>query len=270
MKNRSFLIVIITVLSILPQFAFSANQYYAGDTLYVWARSGLNMRDSADIKAGKIQTLPFGTMVIVQDSKYPFEQETQKIRVINSRTIDGQKHPGYSLQGNWIKVITGDTEGYLFDGFLSKFQPLKIEEIELEGKMQLAAAEQIPEYFERIYGKLKKFNATPTNKWQSIQRTIFGNGATYEDIQYEVAGSEQIIIPDMDLEEAYLFFNMCFLLEKSNEPVDPEHFEEYPDFKSLKNVSEDHLHFIIDEIGNSLIIKQTGSFIVVNIDYMGC
>ncbi len=84
------------------------SRFKEGETLNVWAQSGLNMRDKPDAKATKITTIPYGAKVIVQPNigvKIPFEVEEFK---------------GFIVKGYWLLVKYGDTEGFVFDGFLSR------------------------------------------------------------------------------------------------------------------------------------------------------
>ncbi len=98
------------------------SRFKDGETLNVWASSGLNMRDKPDAKATKIAAIPYGAKVIVQQNigvKIPFEVEEFK---------------GFVVKGLWLLVKYGDKEGFVFDGFLSRLPaPKKADSLRFEG-----------------------------------------------------------------------------------------------------------------------------------------
>lgn len=78
--------------------------YKVGDTLYVMAQSGLNLRDKPSKNGRFLQNISFGSSVLVRQTTYK-EYEVDFI-------------PGF-----WVKAIADDREGYLFDGYLSSYPP---------------------------------------------------------------------------------------------------------------------------------------------------
>ena len=99
-----FLFVLLTIQKMTAQ----ESRFKEGETLNVWAASGLNMRDKPDAKGQKLATIPYGAKVLVQTNigvKVPFEIEEFK---------------GFTVKGYWLLVKYGNTEGYVFDGFLSR------------------------------------------------------------------------------------------------------------------------------------------------------
>lgn len=89
------------------QIIFSQN-YQIGDTLNVFAQSGLNLRNEPNLKVYKLHSIPFGTPVIVEGI---FMEETIDHRIGNwvlVRTLND--NPGYAFD---------DEKGYAFDAYLS-------------------------------------------------------------------------------------------------------------------------------------------------------
>ena len=94
------------------------SRFKEGETINVWAASGLNMRDKPDAKAAKVATIPYGAKVSVQPNigiKIPFEIEEFK---------------GFTVKGYWLLVKYGNTEGFVFDGFLSRLPAPNLTNIE--------------------------------------------------------------------------------------------------------------------------------------------
>jgi len=101
--------------------AAAADNYSLNDTLYVWARNGLNLREQPDLKGKVIKTLQPGARVIVRAI-------TEKKLTLDSGvdSSDYVKEP-YLLKGRWILTETDSGEkGYLFDVYLLKYPAPKI------------------------------------------------------------------------------------------------------------------------------------------------
>ncbi len=138
--KKLFLVLIFIPLISLGQSAYKS--YYENGNLKVsgegffeeikWkisAKSGLNLRESPDLKSEKIAKVPYGTFVSI-------ESETDLKLTIS----DTDKETGItkSIQGKWVKIAAefflgpGDkgyyedliepsgVEGYVFDGFLKE------------------------------------------------------------------------------------------------------------------------------------------------------
>jgi hypothetical protein len=84
------------------------SRFKEGEIINVWASSGLNMRSKPDAKAEKIATIPYGAKVVVLPNigvKIRFEVEEFK---------------DFIVKGYWLLVKYENTEGFVFDGFLSR------------------------------------------------------------------------------------------------------------------------------------------------------
>ncbi|TKB95963.1 SH3 domain-containing protein [Pedobacter cryophilus] len=101
---------------ILFIFSFKINaaeNYKIGDQLFVASSKGLNLRLSSSLDSKIIKTLVFGSKVEIIDTKIseiPFSLFVD----------DFWDHKGIELKGFWVKVKSGDSEGYVFDGILTK------------------------------------------------------------------------------------------------------------------------------------------------------
>ncbi len=95
-------------LCLLPIVAVAWPRYRTGDTLYVGAGSGLNLRDDVGLAANKLGTVPYGAAVVMlQDPK-------------DGTTFEVEELPGFTISGLWIKVRYQGQEGYVFDGYLTR------------------------------------------------------------------------------------------------------------------------------------------------------
>jgi Bacterial SH3 domain len=106
LRKNTTILLILFLQSVL--LVAQSSRFKDDETLHVWASSGLNMRSKPDAKAEKIATIPYGAKVVVLPNigvKIPFELEEFK---------------GFVVKGYWLLVKYENTEGFVFDGFLSR------------------------------------------------------------------------------------------------------------------------------------------------------
>lgn len=85
-----------------------------GDTLYVAAHSGLNLRTEPGTKATKLAAIPReGQVIVLAD-------------VDSSLAHSVTEFPGFSIKGFWVEVDYKGQVGYVFSGYLSGFVPAKL------------------------------------------------------------------------------------------------------------------------------------------------
>ncbi|MDO8367418.1 MAG: SH3 domain-containing protein [Saprospiraceae bacterium] len=120
MKKQTLFVVITWILMVSQVKAI--RYYNEGDTLYVWAQSGLVLRDAPDFKSKKITSLQFGSIVVPNSHKETNGIESS-LEVIPSCIYEGQNYSGYIIPGNWVQVFANGKTGYVFDGYLSKYPP---------------------------------------------------------------------------------------------------------------------------------------------------
>jgi len=85
-----------------------AQNYSVGDTLYVVAINGLNLRESPNLTAPKVAGLNNGEKVVTIESEKFIEDK-----------IDG-------FHGQWVRVhsIDSNLDGFVFDAFISRYPAL--------------------------------------------------------------------------------------------------------------------------------------------------
>ncbi|HBF87037.1 MAG TPA: hypothetical protein DDX39_00235 [Bacteroidales bacterium] len=144
--------------------------YQKGDTLFVWANSGLNLRETPNENGKILTTIPFGELVeIISET----ENEMFDVEIIKSKKINNKWTPNYSISGYLIKVNYKNITGYIYSGFLSKLEPI----------YNIQTLYSLNEIFEKEHGIAKRF------EWGNNERInneiIFNNGFVY----YERAGN---------------------------------------------------------------------------------
>ena len=204
MKNLIFALICCFCCASMP--AAIATPSFNAD-LYVWARSGLNLRKKPDFKAEKISTIPYGTAVqlieygeigklyneMEGEFEGPLERSLETLRL-------GEEV--FYVGGYWVKVKVNEQIGYLFDAYLSNMKPFvpgnnfKFQDVPRvpEGMKDLQ------EYARQSWGLLK----------QDSTCAVYGNGASFSDSpEYS-----RFILPDMTDKNIYLLANFFFTIEK--------------------------------------------------------
>ncbi len=108
---RTFQFFVLLCLFAWPSVTFSIGMYAVGDQLTVHAASGLILRETPAPTGKKIMTVEMGTLVTVL--KEGFRKNPHSVSPFE----------GFTIKGFWVKVrIPGGKEGYVFDGYLSKYK----------------------------------------------------------------------------------------------------------------------------------------------------
>lgn len=129
--------------------------------LYVLAVSGLNLRETSDSKSKVIKKVPLGKLVIRLDNDAGTNDMTSE-----------------NIKGRMIKASYGSLQGYIFDGFLSQYPPIR-------------KKEGIKEYVKRLQG----------------MKLIEVGGSMYNDAGDHVVGLDSLLIPSQNMQEAFLLAN---------------------------------------------------------------
>lgn len=209
-----FKIIVLLLLQSLLCFA-QKSRFSEGETLYVWALNGLNMRKLPDAKSEKIATLPYGEKVTVQAN----------IGVIIAHEVEEFKD--FKVKGVWLLVKFGDKEGFVFDGYLSRLVvPEKVStngEDNLVNYFDTKVGKVGERYDRRTYGNGEGGIIVPQNqKIESGQE--YGFSQKYKlDISLnitscnEIGPSYKIKIPNGSLFEAYILIKKLEELPKKDQ-----------------------------------------------------
>lgn len=159
-------------------------RYANGDVLFVYAKSGLTLRETPDPQGAKITTVANGAAVTVEDTE-PFTH------VYSTNEPCGLTVPGY-----WVRVSTGGKQGYLFDGYLLEYEPL-LKEQSMSG------------YWDAV-SKVKSSTETPPEddvEYYDYSEIVWENGVKLTESGYVGGSNSRLTLPRemFSLHEAYLF-----------------------------------------------------------------
>ena len=208
MKFLNLLFILITI-----NLNAQQSRFKEGETVNVWAASGSNMRDKPDAKATKLATIPNGAKVTVQANiglKIPFEVEEFK---------------GFVVKGYWLLVKYGNTEGFVFDGFLSRLpavtknDTLGIEEYfdknigKIGGKYEVRFREEGADSM-RYAKPNEKYNLDKYDELGFKQK--YKNGVVLSYSMGEGGGGYNIELPNGTLYEGYYLIKEFFYSKESD------------------------------------------------------
>jgi hypothetical protein len=203
-SQNAYCFLFLFVLLIAPTNVVLA-EYVKGDTLYILARKGLNMRAMPSSTAPLLQELAYGTRVIISSDSIFDEYRVEDIK-------------DFFIKGNWRKVCTETACGYVFDGYLSKFvaPPLKYEKKEWEEYLDAVS------YYFKNFFKLKPKIIT-LKKDKNCKKEIYDRSCIYswrvnlgDKISYivdlvEFGTSEKFIFKKIPFKDIYLLSKIWHL-----------------------------------------------------------
>lgn len=234
-----------TLYFLFTTFNCFAIEYYApGDSLWVWAKNGLNIRETPSEKSRVIGQVEHGEPVVAldyQDRNLPYEVEEIKAKI---ETVDNQKvtRPNFVLNGYWAKVKYKGMTGYVFDAYLSKLHAFTGRQYESQGE------EDFHVWSLKKHTKILK--QIGQNKYderdQKFVRYIFDNGCIIHISGGSGSWTKEMLFPDnLSLIEGFLIYSNTMRLETD----------------ALLEKGEDYLLFEIET--GTLTIKKVGTFLVI-------
>lgn len=261
--KRTYVVLIIHFL--FAQLNFAATAYQPGDSMYVWAKSGLKMRVSPDLKGEKILTIPYGTKVVIDS--YQEELPEIKIRVVKAQKIEGMEYKSFYLKGHWCRVNYLDTVGYIFDGYLSKMPTFELTPYLQETAVKQMVQTSFEAYADKHFGLLQRldFEQHPDLVNPVSLRKIYGNGMIIEEGPSRSGWKQRIILPGMSFEEGFLLFSTKFNFEEFAVAQGEEIYPIYSVTKKRNGFVE------IEGFAQTIQIQAIDGIVVISMEeYEGC
>ena len=184
-KTILLILILITALKLA-----ASDDYEVGQKLFVWAKSGLNIRANAGTGYSIVDRIPFGEKVLVLE-KTEFNY--------NVKAIDNPTNP-LILKGNWVKIESKKgVIGFVIDQYLLSLKP--------HGKplirtinLQILEIDTIQKIKESEYSDGKEHLGT--------LKKIYERGIEeLEDISGGMWFSNEYIYPDFSIEEVIVLFS---------------------------------------------------------------
>jgi len=174
---------------------FSADSYHVGDTLFVWAKSGLNVRSSPSTKASIVEKIPFGDQVVIAewcDKAYYIKVA----EIIEPPAYKDEVVGPFILKGQWVKITTATGKsGFIINQYILFQEPFD----------KTNAANALPNL--AIIQSDTIFNENDNYNAEDIERTIttlYEDGIKAQLVISELAVDRRIEFPNLSMEEAFV------------------------------------------------------------------
>lgn len=233
--------------------AWSIDHYREGDTLFVWAKSGLNLRVEASNNGEKMLTIPYGSYLISKGSKTFLEKGDKEEAVLFCTNFESKKKSAISLPGQWVEVVYNGNRGYLFDLYLSHHPAPEL--LKREGSIKMESLER---YLLRVFGLNKKL--TSKEYKNTIVREIYYNRG-YSVINWGHKCAESTyVLPNISLSEILiaisngLFYNDQNLVQIEKEEVKKDNTYLTLEL-SIDSSHEPVLNLRIEVLGGVIVMK---------------
>jgi hypothetical protein len=139
----------------------------ASGTRYVWANN-LTVRSAPDMKADAIARLPRGASVQLLSTSEPL---THRNEIVDSVKFDKtQEGEPVGISGDWRRVRTGATEGWVFDGYLSRYRYPKAEYVNGGYASQFSDMKKLFGVKSELHWKTG--DSTKTVAWQAVPQKM--------------------------------------------------------------------------------------------------
>lgn len=209
---------------------------------YVWAKSGLIIRDTPSITGNRIGKLAYGDSIrVVEKTEKRYMMKVLEIEEDTRSVLND-----FYLKGNWVKIMVEDEEGFVWDGYLSRFPALQF--------ISYTNLELIETWANREFGVTREISSKPIlNSDYSKREITFTNGISLNSEITGGGGSEVIVIPGARINEGFLLFDLN------------DYFNEYaePGFDQYRILIEsDSSIILISEFGE-ISIKQDGDKLII-------
>ncbi|GAB3953877.1 hypothetical protein GCM10028805_38490 [Spirosoma harenae] len=199
--------LLILLLSFHALFDYADKPLQVNDKVYLHSTGGLILRKTPAKDGEKITLLPFNgqplTVIAAPESDKPYTAE---------------QIGAFAVKGNWVKVKTErGLEGYLFDGYLSRYQPINSEK--MDGSIDV-----IDGFYRTISPvKGKRTTLPPTKGAIERYQQLYTDGARFEEQQYQGGVTHFLELPQtkFTLQEAFVLFRAAwFAKEKTTGKYD--------------------------------------------------
>ncbi len=191
------LINTILILLITSTTSFSISRYFENDTLYVWAKGGLKLRNDDDFNSTILDTLTFGDSIIALEGKYlPWNDFyiDDNVKLMHNESKGAIYYKKIKLKGSWVRVRYKNIVFYVFDAYLSKMKIPK-----MSNKYYALNSFKFFTDYLKEYTKLKGDSHDST-----ISKYVFKDELYIKEYIDDNKGSTTVIFFNLSFEELYL------------------------------------------------------------------
>ena len=236
--------ILFSLFYLATNYCFAIDDYVAGDSLWVWARNGLNIREMPNDSAKVLGVAKNGGQVVAlenQTRNWPYEIEEIKASV-ESRHNKVINHPSFELQGYWAKIEYNGIIGYVFDAYLSKLPTFIGNQYDNQSKDDFHVVSLL-----KHYPILKQIGQNKYDQYDhKLVKYIFEEGYMINISGGSGHWEKQMLFPDnLSLLEGYFIYLHTMKSEKD----------------TLMERGKDYLIFNVGD--GTVTIRKVGSFLII-------
>lgn len=238
----------------LATLAGLAQQYVCrGQPYYVWAQSGLNLREAPCTDSRILATIPYGAQICIDSL---IDMEDIEVEIIKSLTINPDwnietpfegKTPNATIKGKMVKVTYKGLAGFVFSGYLADLEPIYKRKNDF----------RLEEIFEARYGVLAKFDKGNDSTDYENTEIVYKNGYVFKRMSHVSWYTNTYLLMDKTLREGLLIFeNFLKTVYTSND--EPSWYIRVKDESSI-GFSEGMFNITLREVDSILLITVSAS-----------
>lgn len=209
-------------------------------TMYVAAKTGLSMRETAAASAKVVEKIPYGSKVI-------FVEEDGDWKEIITE----------GLTGYWRKVKFNNKTGYVVDSYLFPWPPPKLNTTK---DLKQYLAQVATPFGQQLITRSGKTEEITESGWE-LTKQLYKNGAEYQQFSGYEYGSDTYFLPGFGLQQGFL---LCRLI-----PEFKEVFGEKDEFPTAnKKIKKGEREYEIQLIKRTDEVEYTGPYTIEKIRIM--
>jgi hypothetical protein len=224
---------------------------------YVWAESGLTMRDAGNSSGKKLLVLPFGAAVTPTGNSGAQANVTALPSVSYKTQWGISKSQPYVMHDSYLEVVYQGQIGFVYNGYLSAYSP----DTGAENTPDLTA------WMANQFGSPNTISGEELiiqeGRWQSVQ--LYPAGVMQTNVEYEGGGSMTFVFPAGSINDGYLiaarFLGITDAVhEKEELQKDMDFLPEILEIKEdgTLQFTGDMSETVIQVVGGMLIIHSAG------------
>jgi len=243
------------------------------ETYYVWAVSGLNIRDKPGEYGRITGRLPYGEKLKIDVEKQTEEDTYHEVLMLPGIHNDGDEFHSIMvikektensvyLKGNWIRITYNGQRGYIFSGYLSRLPVFRVEK-DREGRISY---ESELNYFKRCFTLTNCDTSALFRRYSdNITRNyVFKEGIIISDPNPEYYVALDYCFANLTMNEALLFIKVCYGLEDLALPLSPEYLNSGDLFYGQES-SEYKIEIHYPAPDGKIIITIMDSFTIISV-----
>lgn len=232
-----------------------------GASAFVWAKSGLTLRDAGSPDGKEITVIPYGTRVEVVPGTYTGVFNVPALPEVVNEASHSQP---WQLSGNYTQVRFGEHTGYVFDPYLLPYETPAYDSAPADNQENLS--ESMGDWMNRVFGKPDTISSSYNSTSERGSYVLkYPNGVLdYGTLMHGYNGTE-MVWPGLNLARGFVLLDHFWSISECiSEKTIPAEEKPY-----LIRQQPDQLDFWLGPDSDGTSIRQVGFFLFIG-SYASC